>query len=64
MYIFVGYILMSKRVINVRIYLFYFIEPQDGKRSSQFEHTLLVTETGVDILTARKGGQPHFMDNF
>jgi len=36
----------------------------DGKRSSQFEHTLLVTETGVDILTARKGGQPHFMDNF
>jgi len=37
----------------------------DGKRSSQFEHTLLVTETGVDILTARRerGGQPHFMDN-
>ncbi len=25
----------------------------DGKRSAQFEHTLLVTETGVDILTAR-----------
>jgi len=37
----------------------------DGKRSSQFEHTLLVTETGVDVLTARleMGGQPHFMDN-
>jgi methionyl aminopeptidase len=25
----------------------------DGKRSAQFEHTLLVTETGFDILTAR-----------
>jgi len=29
----------------------------DGKRSAQFEHTLLVTETGCEILTAR---QPHF----
>jgi methionyl aminopeptidase len=27
----------------------------DGKRSAQFEHTLLVTETGVEILTARVG---------
>lgn len=26
----------------------------DGKRSSQFEHTLLVTETGYEILTARE----------
>ncbi|KAL8254044.1 hypothetical protein R6Q59_032265 [Mikania micrantha] len=25
----------------------------DGKRSAQFEHTLLVTETGVEVLTAR-----------
>lgn len=25
---------------------------QDGKRSAQFEHTLLVTEAGVEILTA------------
>jgi hypothetical protein len=25
----------------------------DGKRSAQFEHTLLATETGVEILTAR-----------
>lgn len=24
---------------------------KDGKRSAQFEHTLLVTETGVEILT-------------
>ena len=24
----------------------------DGKRSAQFEHTLLVTETGVEVLTA------------
>jgi methionyl aminopeptidase len=25
----------------------------DGKRSAQFEHTVLVTETGCEILTAR-----------
>jgi len=25
---------------------------KDGKRSAQFEHTLLVTETGCDVLTA------------
>eukprot|EP00112_Aurelia_sp_Birch-Aquarium-sp1_P018302 Seg435.12 transcript_id=Seg435.12/GoldUCD/mRNA.D3Y31 product="Methionine aminopeptidase 1" protein_id=Seg435.12/GoldUCD/D3Y31 len=37
---------------------------QDGKRSAQFEQTLLVTETGVDILTKRpdNDGRPHFMD--
>jgi len=36
---------------------------RDGKRSAQFEHTVLVTETGVDVLTRRNGsGQPHFMD--
>eukprot|EP00116_Pleurobrachia_bachei_P003211 sb/3463473/ len=36
----------------------------DGKRSSQFEQTLLVTETGCEILTGRKekGGQPYFRD--
>jgi methionyl aminopeptidase len=28
---------------------------RDGKRSAQFEHTLLVTETGVEVLTARAG---------
>lgn len=27
----------------------------DGNRSAQFEHTFLVTETGVEILTARPG---------
>lgn len=30
----------------------------DGKPSAQFEHTLLVTETGVEILTARKEDSP------
>ncbi|XP_013774336.1 methionine aminopeptidase 1-like [Limulus polyphemus] len=37
---------------------------QDGKRSAQFEQTLLVTDSGCEILTQRreKGGQPHFMD--
>lgn len=36
---------------------------QDGKRSAQFEQTLLVTETGCDILTLRPDadGKPHFM---
>uniref|UniRef100_A0A914RKF4 Methionine aminopeptidase n=1 Tax=Parascaris equorum TaxID=6256 RepID=A0A914RKF4_PAREQ len=38
------------------------IWPVDGKRSAQFEHTLLVTETGCDILTARGSGRPWFMD--
>lgn len=38
---------------------------QDGKLSAQFEHTLLITETGCDVLTKRldKDGQPHFMDS-
>ncbi|EAS29274.1 methionine aminopeptidase, type I [Coccidioides immitis RS] len=30
----------------------------DGKKSAQFEHTLLVTETGVEILTARQSDSP------
>lgn len=30
----------------------------DGKRSAQFEHTLLVTEDGVEILTARNANSP------
>ncbi|KAI0449738.1 methionine aminopeptidase 1 [Xylaria acuta] len=30
----------------------------DGKRTAQFEHTLLVTETGVEILTARNEDSP------
>ncbi|CAG9769464.1 unnamed protein product [Ceutorhynchus assimilis] len=36
----------------------------DGQWSAQFEQTLLVNETGCEILTRRreKNGQPHFMD--
>ena len=30
----------------------------DGKRSAQFEHTMLVTEKGVEILTARTKDSP------
>ncbi|RKP08717.1 peptidase M24, structural domain-containing protein [Thamnocephalis sphaerospora] len=30
----------------------------DGKRSAQFEHTMVVTETGVEILTARLPNSP------
>ncbi|KAI1121433.1 methionine aminopeptidase 1 [Nemania abortiva] len=30
----------------------------DGKRTAQFEHTLLVTETGVEVLTARNENSP------
>jgi hypothetical protein len=38
---------------------------QDGKLSAQFEQTMLVTETGVDVLTARPGKPftPYFMDS-
>jgi methionyl aminopeptidase len=32
----------------------------DGKRSAQFEHTLLVTEKGVEVLTARTKHSPRF----
>ena len=28
---------------------------RDGSRSSQFEHTMIVTETGVELLTPREG---------
>lgn len=36
----------------------------DGKLSAQFEETLVVTETGVEVLTKRRtrNGQPYFMD--
>lgn len=36
---------------------------KDGKRSAQFEHTLLVTETGCEILTRRleDNGHAHFL---
>ena len=30
----------------------------DGKRSAQFEHTILVTDTGVEVLTARLESSP------
>lgn len=30
----------------------------DGKRTAQFEHTLLVTEDGVEVLTARLPDSP------
>ncbi|EJW77735.1 methionine aminopeptidase [Wuchereria bancrofti] len=34
----------------------------DGKPSAQFEQTLLVTDSGCDVLTARNTGRPWFMD--
>jgi len=36
----------------------------DGKRSAQFEHTFLVTETGFEILTARPGTTKDRMPDF
>jgi methionyl aminopeptidase len=30
----------------------------DGQRSAQFEHTILVTENGCEVLTARKDDSP------
>ena len=35
---------------------------RDGKRSAQFEHTFLVTETGCDILTSRVGASTTIME--
>ena len=31
---------------------------RDGKPSAQFEHTMLVTETGVEVLTGRLPSSP------
>ena len=31
---------------------------EDGKRSAQFEHTLLITDDGVEVLTARNNNSP------
>jgi methionyl aminopeptidase len=31
---------------------------QDGKRSAQFEHTMMITETGVEVMTARLSTSP------
>jgi len=38
---------------------------QDGKLSAQFEQTMVVTDTGVEVLTARPGKRsvPYFMDS-
>jgi len=35
---------------------------KDGKRSAQFEHTILITETGHEVLTKRKSGS--YIDRF
>ena len=37
---------------------------RDGKRSAQFEHTMLVTENGVELLTARVGAPSTHMPPF
>mmetsp|Transcript_44150 Transcript_44150/g.116871 ORF Transcript_44150/g.116871 Transcript_44150/m.116871 type:complete len:478 (-) Transcript_44150:74-1507(-) len=34
---------------------------KDGKRSAQFEHTFIVTETGYEVLTRRRGTDPFVM---
>ena len=38
---------------------------KDGKLSAQFEQTMIVTDTGVDVLTARPGKlhTPYFMES-
>lgn len=39
---------------------------QDGRLSAQFEQTMVVTDKGVEVLTARKGEKahvPYFMDS-
>ncbi|KAI8026132.1 Methionine aminopeptidase 1A [Camellia lanceoleosa] len=36
----------------------------DGKRSAQFEHTLLVTEMGVEVLTARLPSSPNVIEQW
>lgn len=38
------------------------ISTRDGKRSAQFEHTILITETGCEVLTKRAFGS--YIDRF
>jgi methionyl aminopeptidase len=33
---------------------------QDGRRSAQFEHTLLITEDGVEALTGKLPDSPKY----
>ena len=55
----VGHVFTIEPMINLGTYSDITWEDQwtavtnDGKRSSQFEHTILVTETGYELLTAR-----------
>eukprot|EP00439_Symbiodinium_sp_Y106_P018503 s6521_g2.t1 len=37
---------------------------RDGRRSAQFEHTFLVTEDGVEVLTARVGTDRSSMPDY
>jgi methionyl aminopeptidase len=55
----VGHVFTIEPMINLGTYADITWDDQwtavtkDGKRSSQFEHTILVTETGYELLTAR-----------
>lgn len=33
----------------------------DGKRSAQFEHTLAITDSGCEVLTARQADSPELV---
>lgn len=58
LFIYIHIMLYSHSLSFLCMYIY-----KDGKRSAQFEHTLIVTETGHEILTGRRehGGQPHFL---
>ena len=55
---------LNFRRVSALIFLLFFFSilflgwtavTMDGSRSAQFEHTMLVTENGCDLLTARIG---------
>ena len=52
-------------VYSIHIHLSIFPITQDGSLSAQFEQTMVVTDTGVEVLTARPGKRhvPYFMDS-
>jgi methionyl aminopeptidase len=65
----VGNIFTIEPMINLGSYYAMLWDPdewtattKDGKRSAQFEHTLLVTETGCEVLTQREWGS--YIDRF
>jgi len=52
------YIIIILLLFSIRIYFSLSKVTADGQRSSQFEHTLVITEGGYEVLTGRLANSP------